>query len=98
MSIYLSIPTDLIILSNPQSKICEFHTPVSLSVSAIGAGHLNYKWKKDGKDVNDPGYTGVDGSTLTIISFSSAHVGKYTCTVMDSHRTVESGPAQLCKY
>ena len=85
-------------MSNPQSKVCEFHTPVSLSVSAIGAGHLNYKWKKDEKDVNDPGCTGVDTSTLTIISFSSAYVGKYTCAVKDSHRTIESDSAQLCKY
>ena len=90
-----SILTDLIILSHPQSKTCEFHALVSLSVSAIGAGHLDYKWKKDGKDVTDPGY---DTATLTIISFSSSHVGKYTCTVTDSHRTIESDPAQLCKY
>ena len=86
---------DLIILIHPQSKTCEYNAPVSLSVSAIGAGNLNYKWKKDGKDVTDPGYAGVDNSTLTIDLFTSAHVGIYTCTVGDSHRSVESDPAQL---
>ena len=82
-------------MTHPQSKACEDHAPVSLSVSAIGAGNLNYKWKKDGKDVSDPGCTGVDTSTLTIVPFSSAHVGKYTCTVRDCHRSVESKSAEL---
>ena len=67
-------------------------------MSAIGAGDLNYRWKRNGKDITDhePGYTGVNTPTLTIISFSSAHVGNYTCTVKDSrNRVKESDPAQL---
>ena len=64
-------------------------------MSAIGAGNLNYKWKKDGKDVTDPGCIGVDTAILTIISFSSVHVGKYTCAVKDSHRMLESNSAEL---
>ena len=93
----LYIFIDLIILSQPQSNwACEDHASVSLSVSAIGAGILNYKWKKDGKDVTqDPGCIGVDTAILTIISFSSVHVGKYTCAVKDSHRTLESNSAEL---
>ena len=82
-------------MTHPQSKACEDHAPVSLSVSAIGAGDLNYKWKKDEKEVSDPGCTGVDTSTLTIVLFSSAHVGKYTCTVRDCYRSVESKSAEL---
>ncbi len=64
-------------------------------MSAIGAGQLKYQWKKDKQDILDRQCTGVENSTLTIISFSHAHMGNYTCTVMDDHRAVESDPAQL---
>ena len=83
------------IISHPQSKACELHAPVSLSVSAVGEGNLSYQWKKDDLDITDRRCIGIDTSTLTIISFSDAHVGKYTCTVQDSKTSVQSNPAQL---
>jgi hypothetical protein len=91
----LCFETDLVIISHPQSKTCELHAPVSLSVSVIGAENLSYQWKKDEHDITDRQCIGIDTSHLTILSFSDAHVGKYTCTIKDNQTSVESNPAQL---
>ena len=97
MGIFLNLKIELTILKHPQSIPCEYHTPVSLTVIAVGTGQLKYQWKRDGKKLTttDPECTGVDTAALGITSVSDAHMGKYTCIIEDCHMLVESSPAQL---
>ena len=74
---------------------CDYNAPVSLTVSAIGPGPLSYKWKRDGADIDDEDYTGVDEVILTIRSFSIKHEGKYTCEVKHDEMFIESETAKL---
>jgi hypothetical protein len=74
---------------------CDYHAPVSLTVSAIGPGPLTYQWKRDGATIDDKDCTGVDEATLTIRSFSQKHEGCYSCEVTHNGNSVESDPAKL---
>ena len=67
---------------------------MELSVSAIGAGPLQYQWKKDGADITDPG-CGATTQILTIHTFSQDHQGSYICIVSNSLQSVESKAANL---
>ena len=73
----------------------DYHSQVSLSVSAIGPEPPTYKWKKDGVDVIDQDCTGINEQILIISSFSLQHEGKYTCEVKSNQKSVESNPAKL---
>ena len=68
-----------------------------LHVSAVGSGHISYKWKKDKNEFTDSKCTGTNESTLTIPSFGYRHQGVYTCEVKDDlhQEPVESRPANL---
>ena len=70
---------------------------MTLHVSAVGPGHISYKWKKDKNDFTDSKCTGTNKSTLTIPSFGYRHQGVYTCEVKDDlhQEPVESRPANL---
>ena len=74
---------------------CDYHTPVSLSVSAIGPGKLTYQWKRGGAVIDDEDCTGVNEATLTIKSFSLKHEGRYSCEVKCDGKVIESDPAKL---
>jgi hypothetical protein len=87
--------TDFQILEHPKSMGCDYHAPVSLTVSAIGPGPLTYQWKRDKANINDEDCTGVDEATLTIKSFSQKYEGCYSCEVAYIGNTVESDPAKL---
>ena len=64
-------------------------------MSAIGPGPLSYKWKKDGVDINDQDYTGIDETTLIIRSFSLKHEGNYSCGIKYNEKSMESKSAKL---
>ena len=68
---------------------------MSLSVSAIGAGPLLYKWKRNGADIVDQDCIGVNESTLTIGSFIPEHEGDYSCEVEHNQMSVRSNIAKL---
>ena len=87
--------TDFQILEHPKSMACNYLAQVSLSVSAIGPGPLSYKWKKDGVDIVDEEYTGVNKPTLSIRSFMLKHEGNYVCEVKRNEKSIESVPAKL---
>ena len=87
--------TDLQILKHPQSRTCDYGARVVLSVSAIGAEPLQYKWTKNGNDITDPKCAGTNIPILTIHSFSQAHEGNYSCIVSNDHKTLPSEPANL---
>ena len=64
-------------------------------MSAIGPGPLSYKWKKDGVDINDQDYTGIDEANLIIRSFSLKHEGNYSCEIKYNEKSMESKSAKL---
>ena len=74
---------------------CDYHAPVSLSVSAIGPEAVTYQWKRGGSVIDDEDYTGVDEATLTIKSLSLKHEGRYSCEVKCDGKIIESDPAKL---
>lgn len=74
---------------------CDYHTQVSLSISAIGPEPVSYQWKNDGVDIVNEDCIGIDESTLTIRSFSLKHQGNYSCEVKHKEKSVESDPAKL---
>ena len=87
---------DLQILNNPQENLTiNCRKPVTLSVSAVGSGQLSFQWKKDGKDITDPEYTGVKGPKLTIPSFWHKHQGNYICNIKNTKQSINSSPAKL---
>ena len=74
---------------------CDYHAPVSLTVSAIGPGPLTYRWRRERTVIDDEDCTGVDEATLTIMSFSVKHEGHYSCEVKCNGNSIESDPAKL---
>ena len=83
-------------MQHPQSNMSiRYGERVTLSVSANGAEHLSYKWKKDGEDITDPKCIGTDRPTLTIGEFIRDNQGKYSCVINNSHSSIESEPASL---
>jgi hypothetical protein len=86
---------DFQIFDHPKSMGCDYHAPVSLTVSAIGPGPLTYQWKRDGANIDYEDCTGVDEATLTIKSFSPKHRGHYSCYVNVNGNSIESDPAKL---
>ena len=82
-------------LEHPKSMCCDYHAPVSLTVSAIGPETITYQWKRGGAVIDDEDCTGVDEATLTIKSFSLKHEGRYSCEVKYDGKVIESDPAKL---
>ena len=68
---------------------------MTLSVSVIGAGNLSYYWKKNGDDITDSKYAGIDAAKLTINNFTTNDQGKYSCVVKNCNSSIESEPADL---
>lgn len=72
---------------------------LTFTVSAVGPGALSYQWKKDGECITDdvyPNCTGALTSNLHIKSFSSVHVGSYSCRVSNEYDDiVDSSGAEL---
>ena len=64
-------------------------------MSAVGAE--SYEWNKDGKNITDTKYNiiGTDKPNLTINEFLADDQGHYVCVVKNSHRSIESMPANL---
>ena len=69
---------------------------MTLSVLAVGAESISYRWRKYEEDIIDPTYfTGIDTSSLTINQFLPEHQGKYLCVIKHSEDSIESEPAEL---
>ena len=84
------------ITEHPQeSSIVSYGESVTLHVSAVGLGHLHYKWKRDGQDIIDSNCAGIDTSDVTINSFSEMNQGDYACIVMNDNTTIQSNIAKL---
>ena len=68
---------------------------MTLYVSAVGSGQLNYKWKKDGQEIIDPNCAGIDTAALIILSFSDKNQGSYKCEIKDDVQTINTNTANL---
>ena len=69
---------------------------MTLSVLAVGAERVSYRWRKDEEDIIDPtSFTGIDASSLTINQFLPDHQGKYLCVIEHSEGSIESKTADL---
>lgn len=68
---------------------------LTLSVLATGAENLSYGWRKDGEDLFDANYTGIDTPILTIKSFTPDDEGKYSCIIKNCNSCIESEQADL---
>ena len=90
-----ALRTALQVTKHPRSSTCVNGESVVLSVVAVGAEPLHYKWKKNGEDITDPECTGTNLSTLTIHSFSDVHEGNYSCTIGNNEQCIHSEPANL---
>ena len=64
-------------------------------MTVTGVEHLSYKWKKDGEDITNPKYSGIDTSILTIEEFSKDDQGTYNVVIKNSHSPIESEQANL---
>lgn len=64
-----------IITQQPKNSSACPNNPVTLSVSAIGAG-LMYQWKKSGTDI-----PGANESSYSISELTNATIGQYSCAV-----------------
>ena len=92
----MNLYADLQITKQPQeNSIIKCDDSATINVSAVGSGHLSYKWKKDGKDITNPNCTGINTPVLTITSFSYEAQGEYACEVKNDHKTIKSNFAKL---
>ena len=83
------------VTKHPRTRTCVNGERVDLSVSAIGAEPLRYKWKMNGEDITSPEFSGTNFPTLTIYTFSQTHQGNYTCVVSNNQKSVQSEAANL---
>ena len=87
--------TDFQVFEHPKSTGCDYHAPVSLTVSAIGPGPLTYRWRRERTIIDDEDCTGINEAIFTIKSFSLKHEGHYLCQVDCEGISIESHPAKL---
>jgi hypothetical protein len=74
-----NVPPD--ITDNPASTLVGDGRPLSLTVSANGAG-LTYRWRHNGREMTDGGTVSGSGTaTLTVSSASKADAGRYDVVV-----------------
>ena len=87
---------DIQISEHPQGNSeIKYGEDVTLSISAVGSGHLSYQWKKDKREITGPKCSGTNGPTLTINEFSTDDQGEYMCVIKDSHKTISSNSANV---
>ena len=82
-------------MEHPRSCCFNYGDCATLSVVAVGSGPLYYKWKRDDIDIADLTCTGTNTPSLTILSVSSEHQGKYKCVVSDNQMSKESSSARI---
>ena len=64
-------------------------------MSATGADHLSYQWKKDGENITNPKCFGTDTPMLSITEFVKEDEGEYSCLIKNSQSSIESEKANL---
>ena len=68
----------------------------TFSVAAVGEEPLEYRWRKDGTDLNDGGpFSGTATAELTVTGTSQACAGAYRCLVRSGRGNILSSSATL---
>jgi len=88
------------IVQPPASLTVALGATVTLTVEAIGAGPLHYRWSKNGVVLNDYwggayGFSGSGTATLVLSQVSDASSASYTVTVSDDAGLTTSATAVL---
>lgn len=78
------------ISAHPRSQAAVLGLPLSLGVSATGAGTLTYQWFKDGVAL-----TGATASTYTVSTVTAGTAGSYTVTVTGTQGSLTSNAAVI---
>ncbi len=81
---------DPLLTSQPANQFTNIGQTVSFSVTALGTGPLNYRWRQDGIEL-----TGATSSTLTLDNLQAANAGNYDVVVSNSFGSVTSAVAVL---
>jgi hypothetical protein len=86
----------VLITTQPRSQEAATGSLVSLTVAAIGAEPLRYRWRKNGVDLSDGGnITGVTSYWLELDNVQDADVGYYQVVVTNVYGAVTSAVATL---
>ena len=95
-SLALSLNLPVSILTAPQSQQSVAGSSVVLSVAAVGAPPLTFRWKRDGFDLFDDGrILGSDSPTLQLARSREADTGAYSVVVSNPWEAALSAPAWL---
>lgn len=86
----LGSPGAPVILTQPRSQTANVNAQVTLSVTAVGSGSLDYRWFREG--IALPGAT---NTTYVIGSVGGGDAGKYTCLVQSEFGSLLSWAAEL---
>ena len=78
-----------VILSQPQSQYVTLGSPAQLQVVAAGTPSLSYQWQHEGTNLP------ATGSTYTIPSVQSSHLGAYRVVVSNTANAIVSATAFL---
>ena len=91
---FLDVRAEPEIVTAPQSVSRAIGQTFSLSVSAIGAGTLSYRWTKGGTDLADGGaISGSGTATLTITNAQETDSGVYAVRVTNAVASTTSATA-----
>lgn len=92
----INLSTQPTIAQQPSSISRPLGASAAFQVNATGVGTLTYQWRRGGINLsNTPNITGVNTSTLTILSITANDAGDYDCIVTDSCGSVTSAAAAL---
>lgn len=97
---FMHVVTQPVIIEDPQSQLVSPKDEVSFTVVAMGED-LRYQWVKANDVIMDrtADYSGIQTSTLTMLSAHASDEGEYFCVVFNIAGFVTSARAllQLCK-
>lgn len=86
----LSVGVPPSITGQPAGQVLEVGQPLSLAVTAIGSGPLNYQWTKDGNAI-----AGATGDTYTVSGVQLSDAGTYQCSISNALGTIVSDLATV---
>ncbi|MEP6662590.1 MAG: immunoglobulin domain-containing protein, partial [Verrucomicrobiota bacterium] len=87
---------DPVITSQPSSRTNNADTVATFSVAATGTAALNFRWRKDGLDLNDgENISGTTATVLTLAHVSPDDLGNYSVQITNNFEAVTSAIATL---
>lgn len=95
-SLTLALNQPLAITQQPQSQQVVAGASLALSVTAVGAPPLTFRWQRNTADLFDDGrILGADSPTLLLANARESDAGAYTVVVSSPWESATSSPAWL---